>query len=230
MTINFDYKPHPTLKAGFYGLEKRGKTHGMCTLAVALYKELQLPGDIACIASENWVDDWHDRLAKATGKRVAPFFTADPAEALEAFRECEKSDAISLVLVDSMSEILQTPRKRWIAKNQKGIPVQEYGRIDLDFARLSAAMRDSKKHWIATMREGDDTQEIDGKEIVIGKKAKASDFGYVPRLLVHCTLAKGKAGSVHNWRITDCGGKAEDVTNGSTATWGPYLERLKVAG
>jgi hypothetical protein len=227
MTINFDYSPKPTLKAGFFGLEKRGKTHGMCTLAVAACKVLQLPGDIVCIASENWVDDWHTRLAKATGKRVAPFFTTDPTEALEAFRECEKSAEVSLVLVDSMSEILQTNRKRWIAKNGKGIPVHEYGKIDLEFARLASAMKDSKLHWIATMREADDTQEIDGKEIVIGKKAKASDFGYVPRLLVHCTLAKGKSGTDHKWHVTDCGNPSADVTNGTPASWDPYLERLK---
>jgi hypothetical protein len=127
-----------------------------------------------------------------------------------------------------MSELLNSRRKIWIAKNGKGIPVQEYGKIDLDFARLAEALKQSKTHWIATMREADDTQEIDGKEIVIGKKAKASDFGYVPRLLVHCTLTKSaKNGTAHVWHVTDCGGKSDHVIDGTTASWDPYLERLK---
>lgn len=228
MPINFDYSPKPTLKAGFFGLEGRGKTHGMCTLAVAAVRVLALPGDIVCIATENWVDDWHDRLSKATGKRVAPLFTSDPSVALEFLRECEATAGVSLILVDSMTEMQAAPRRRWMAKNNRPIPLNEYTRIDQPFSALSDALKDSKKHWIATMREADDQQEVDGNEIVVGKKAKAGDFAYVPRLKVHCTLSRGKNGTAHVWDVSDShANKRSRYVDGTSEVWAPHLEWLK---
>lgn len=228
MPINYDYAPKPTLKAGFFGLEGRGKTHGMCTLAVAACRVLSLPGDIVCLATENWVDDWHERLSKATGRRVAPAFTSDPTEGLDFLRECEATQTVSLILIDSMTELQIAPRKRWMAKNNKPIPLNEYSRIDQPFAMLSDALKASKKHWIATMRESDDNQEVDGTEITVGKKAKAGDFAYVPRLKVHCTLARGKQGTTHVWDVSDShANKRSRYVDGTSECWTPHLEWLR---
>lgn len=229
MPPDFNYTPTPTLKAAFYGLEKRGKTHGLCSLACALYRELGLEGHVGIVATENWVDDWHVRLSQATKRKIAPCFTSDPSKALEFVRECEASGQISLILLDSMSELLQAPRQEWIRKNGgKGIPLNLYQAIDQPFAMLSGHLKNSKTHWIATMREDDEKQETDGNEIVVGKKAKAKDFGYVPRLLVHCRLARHKGDAIdYVWRVSDCGGESKTIINGKMDEWGPFLQRFK---
>lgn len=211
MPLNFDYKPVPSLKALFWGLDGRGKTHGMCGLAAMLIKLAGIEGDIACIATETWVDDWHERLSRATGKRIAPLFTKDPAEALAYIKECERAKgpdgkrAVGVMLIDCMTELESEPRRIFQRDKLGGKPMQlqHYGQVDGPYLGLVAYLRDTKLHWIATAREDDDKQAVDGNEIVIGKKAK-SKMGPVARLKVHCQGSRAKDGdSNFHWHVMD---------------------------
>lgn len=228
MPINFDYKPMPSLKAVFYGREKRGKTHGMCGLAAMACKLMQLPGDIACIATESWVDDWHERLSKASGKRIAPLHTRDPKEALEYMKECEKSPHVSIILVDCMTELQDEPRRMHVVRTGKPLQLQHYATVDAPYKALIEHMRHNKLHWIATAREADDKQEVEGQEIVIGKEAKGK-IGEVGRLMVHCQRGRTKGGEVQfDWHVQDTNMSDVGRFQGrpGASIWTPYLQRF----
>lgn len=227
MPISFDYTPTPHMKAVFFGRSKRGKTHGMCSLAAMACKLLELPGDIACIATEDWVSDWWDRLSKASGKRIAPLFTQDPKEAMSYMRECEKSPHVSLCLVDCMTELLDLPRQAFVAKNGRAMRIQDYGIVDAPYHALREYMRQCRIHWIATAREADDKQETDGQEIIIGKEAKGK-MDEVGRLVVHCQAARMKGGEEQfDWHVKDCSQNEVDryVGRPKADIWTKYLQR-----
>lgn len=230
MPLNRNYQPKTTIKAGLFGLPKGGKTHGAITLAVAACKELELPGDVAMFQTEPWVPDWHARFQKATGKVAIPSeVSTDPKVALQFLKECEADGNVSLLIIDSMSELQSGPRQKWVEENKKSIPLNLYAQIDRPFKALCDALKFTQLHWIATMREDDDKLVVDDNEVVVGKKAKAGDFAYVPRLLVHCTRRNGKSGAVpdHVWKITDCGGISRTVINGKSDEWLEHLQRYK---
>lgn len=224
----FAFKPAPSLKAVYYGREKRGKTYGMCQLASMAAKLMDLPGDIACIATESWVDDWCDRLSKASGKRIAVYETRDPKEALEFLQECEKSPHVSLVLIDCMTELQDQPRQAFVARTGKPMQYQHYATVDAPYKALVEYMRHARIHWIATAREADDKQETDGQEIIIGKEAKGK-IGEVARLLVHCQRGRMKGGEVQfDWHVQDTAKNDVDRYQGkpTAAIWTPYLQRF----
>jgi hypothetical protein len=229
MALNRNFQPNPTLKAGFIGQPGRGKTHGCCSLVIAACRELALPGDIALLGTEDWMSDWHDRLKKHTGKAVIPCLTTDPTEALKFLRECEADGGVSMLVVDSMSELMDYPRKRWVQKNGKAIPLNLYTTIDAPYKAFCEAMKFTQLHWAVTMREDDEKLVIDDQEVTIGKKAKAGDFGYVPRLKVHCSLKQSKQDTpAFKWVITDCGGETSMHVNAKSDVWLPMLQRYKL--
>lgn len=231
MELDFDYKPNAFIKAGFYGLEKRGKTHGMCSLALMAYKHLGMKGRIAAIDNENFLPDWYDRIVKVTGSAPVPCNTSNPSEALAFAKACEAHDDVCFLLIDSATEILSGPRDVWVEKNDKGIPLNLYKHVDRPFSRFAMWCKWAKIHWAATMREADDSTEIDGVEVKIGKKAKAGELAYAARLSTHCFLRKrrGKAPD-HCYTVTDCLDLQVDdreYVNAGPEIWAPYLNRYK---
>lgn len=226
-SYSFDYEPQPSLKAVFYGLEKRGKTHGMCSLASMFCKLVAPKGNILCIASESWVDDWHGRLSAATGKRLAVLRSSSPTEILEALKAAERDPEISLVMIDCMTDIESEPRRAFVARTGKPMQFQHYATVDAPYHALVEFLRHTKLHWIATAREKDDKQETDGAEVVIGKTAK-SKIGEVARILVHCQRARSKGGeNQFDWLVTDTSQNdtARFLGRPLSTIWEPYLRR-----
>ena len=227
MPINYSNDPKPSIKAGLFGQPKRGKTHNMCSLALTAFRELDLAGNIACIATENWVPDWAERLRKHSGKQLAICQTRSPAEALKFAMECEASKEISMLLIDCASDLVQLPRDKFIADKGRPPKGAEYTQIDLPFNRFVRWCADTQLHWIATLREEDERQEVDGNEVIIGKTGKGK-FSEVPRLQVHCQLARAKNGSsdfvAH---VTDTGGSHATYSTPTSEHWAKHLERYK---
>lgn len=225
--INFDADPKPSMKWGFFGREKRGKTHGMCSAAITACRELELPGNIACIATENWVPDWLERLRKHTGKKVAICQTPDPGVALKFAMECEKSPDVSLLLIDCGSDLVLHNRERFMADKGRAPKGAEYSVVDRPFAAFVRWCSATSLHWICTLREEDDKQEVDDQEIVIGKSGKGK-LAEVARPLIHCTLARGKAGSpTFKAFVKDTAAASASYDNPTSEQWKLHLQRYK---
>lgn len=231
MPIKFGYDPKPTLKAVFWGQEGRGKTHGMCSLvAMACKLGVVKQGGILCIATESWVDDWYKRLSSATGREIAVEKTRDPAKALEIFKEAERPDSgISIVLIDCMAELQSEPRRAFVTRTGKPMGVQHYSTVDAPYNAFVEHLRHSKLHWVATAREKDDRQAVDGdNEIVIGKTASAK-IGEVARLKVHCQRGRAKGGETQfDWHVLDTGSNEvmRYLGRPSSSIWEPHLRRF----
>lgn len=227
--------PEQWLRAAAFGLPKSGKSHCVATLAMAVYETLGLDGHIAYLDTENASPDWHKRMARVTGKppAVQPLTIADlakdPLAALKFVRECEQDERISVLIVDSVTDLLEWPRKIWVRENSKGIPLNLYSKIDAPFHAFVEWAKHARIHLLATMRPTDDKDERDGQEIVVGKVGKGKDFAYVPRLEIHCTKRKGKAGTAHQWTVTDAKNTQPTKTyiDAKMDIWPPYLEPYK---
>lgn len=238
MPLNFDFRPAPSVKAVFWGLEGRGKTHGAAGLVAMTCKLLGLTGDIGAVATESWIDDWYDRLSRASGKRIAPLMCIDdegfasPSMALEFIRECERaknpdgSPTVSILMLDNMTDLQDGPRRKLAKKLGKPLQFQHYAQADKDYNTLVEYLRHTRLHWVATARETDDKQETDGAEIVIGKKAK-SKINEVARLKVHCQGGRVKGGEpTYDWHVVDTGGESKRYTGKPTAAiWTEHLQR-----
>lgn len=223
-------KPKAVLRAGFFGNPKCGKTHNGVLCALAAYKILGLKGHIACLdTKENFVADWYDRILEVTGKPPVTFLSDDPVKGLQFCKACEQDDRIDLIVIDSVTELLERCRKDWLEANPnaKMIPLGEYPRIDRPFGRFQDWLKGTQIHTVCTMREKDDKQAVDGQEIVIGKVGRGKDAGFVPRLWVHCTRAKLKGRVVHRLEVTTTTGESETVDNPPAEYWDKHVVGLK---
>ena len=227
-----------TLKAGFFGREKSGKTHSSVSLAVAAIKALGLESRVVLVATESWDLDWAPRLAKAgiecatlvddSGDRVC-----DPTAVLAGLKEA-RDGGYQLAILDSMTDLLEAPRHAFIEANHRkegfgGIKLQEYPTIDRPFKSLCKWLVETRLHWIGTAREKDDKVTQDGVDLSVTKVPKASDWGYATRMIANCQgwRAKGSPDPVHRVAVKDAGGLSAVLENPSTADWGRFLERLK---
>lgn len=195
---------------GAFGLEKRGKTTFVMKVAMVLAHKLGKK--IALVDAENMRGDWHRRVTDVLGAGSLLQFPAPingqlqiptPEQVLDFVRWCEQQDNPPIVVIDSMTVLQSVHRKAYIEKNKK-IPLNAYMTIDKPYKDLGDYLQGAQLHWLTTFRESDDKQEIDGDEKVVGKKGKAGGFEYIPRILTHHTLARGKGSTKFVTEIRDC--------------------------
>jgi hypothetical protein len=226
MALTYQEDAKPSMKWGFFGKEKRGKTHDMCSTAITAIRELNLTGNIACIATENWVPDWLERLKEHSGKKVAVCKTRDPKDALAFAKECEKSGEISLLLVDCASDLLLCEREKFMDKNNRSPDGGEWTMCDRSFTRFMEWCAFTQMHWLVTLREDDDKERVGGKEQVIGKCGK-SKLTEVCRPLVHCRLVRGEKGPEFETFVKNTAGPSVTFKNPTSKEWATLMERYK---
>lgn len=231
--INFDQDPKPSMKWGFFGREKRGKTHGMVSACVAACRELNLPGNIGVIATENWLPDWLKRdegkpgLKEVTGKKIALCQTGDPAVALRFAKECEASSEISILMIDCGSDLVKHDRDKFMTNKMRAPKGAEYSIVDRPFNNFVAWAAGTSLHFLCTLREEDDKQEVEDQEIVIGKSGKTK-LAEVARPLIHCTLRHGKGGnSTYHSFVKNTAGSSVTLLNPTSVDWAKLMERYK---
>ena len=227
-------RPDMYLNAGFFGLEKRGKTTNAFWSVLRAHAMLELRGHVAIVDTENMVADWFDRVAAATGKPpvICPPNSdgdhRDPAHVRRFLRACEDDDRVVAVIIDSLTDLQKGPRAKFAAEKGRQPKLNEWTTIDKPYNDLVEYLKRARIHRAMTFRETDDRVEVDGEEKVVGKKAKGGDGGYVPRILVHCTTARTKGKTVHVVTVDDCKSEASArLVNPTAADWDTYIGRLQ---
>jgi hypothetical protein len=153
-----------------------------------------------------------DDYAEATGSDPVVYGAAwakskglahgSPDALIAALKEAEKDPDVFCVLIDSATDVAHWGRVQYAAANP-GKKI-DYGKADAPVAKLEAVMKAFTKHWIATYREKDDKDTVDGIEVTAGKKAKAAgNLDYLARVKCHCHKTRTKDGVAIACDLTD---------------------------
>jgi len=214
MALKIQEVAAPTrLFVGMYGTPGSGKSFGAAAMGARWVK--RKGGELSI-----WVFDTEDSWGWLTGKLSAvgiKLVRADASEQAdrgvadlrEFLVEAHKAKA-GIVCVDSLTHIVEKCDADYLdylrnrpkrAKDE--MEASDYGPARKDFKKLCSQMLTSKLDLIICGRHGLEYGVVGGKNVPIGHKMKAADFGYEPDLLIEAKRTEEKeskfANEVSTW-------------------------------
>jgi hypothetical protein len=244
------------LKAGFFGLNKSGKSWTSALLACHLHKTMGLKTPIALFDTETSGEYIAPIVKRETGLDMIGGKSRSLVDLLDVARQCEKG-AASILIVDSITHVWREVCEAYLLQVNKAreamrkpprqrLEFQDWNTIKEVWSKWPDFYLNSNLHIIVCGRGGyewafEETENADGstrKELVkTGTKMKVeSEFGFEPSLLVEMERVQvpdearpGHFRIVHRGTIIgDRFGVMDGQTiDNPTGEWfAPYISRL----
>lgn len=220
---------HGYLKAGFFGLEKSGKTFTSTALACHVYKRFGCTGPIAFFDTEGG----STYRAQAI-QEVAPLVGVRGRsldDLIAVVKECQ-DNKIQVLIVDSITDCLQEARESYEKRLGRKLEMRDYGVADKRMRQFCDLYLNSPIHIIACGKQSGVYEKSNGKMENVGNKLNGGPFAYLARLLVE--MEKVKTGSGGYQHRANVAGDCFDVikagatfTNPKPQDFDPFLACLK---